>query len=79
MRGCGSGHLERHNGLEAHEPLMIALAAERDDPEAFRCAFEMTNELLSDVSQRFQSFVRQSKVKMASQRQGDRHLHIGLH
>ena len=28
MSGCGSGHLEHHNGLEAHEPLMIALAAE---------------------------------------------------
>lgn len=57
VRGWGSGHKEHHNGREAPVPLMIALAAEHGSADDFQSAFNMTKELLHDISQRFEVFL----------------------
>lgn len=58
VRGKGSGHMEERTGDEAPVPLMVALAAQQGCEEGFCKAFEMTKELLQDVSKRFEAFLR---------------------
>ena len=59
VRGRGSGHKEPHNGREAPVPLMIALAVEHGSSDDFKTAFNMTKELLEDVSKQFDRYARQ--------------------
>ena len=53
IRGRGSGHLEVDGRKEAPVPLMVAVTANKTDPEGFRKAIEMILERIQDVGHKF--------------------------
>jgi len=66
IRGRGSGHLEVDCGngrrKEAPVPLMVAVTANKGDPEGFRKAIEMTLERLKEVWHHYAQFCEQRNL-----------------